>query len=56
VRIVKALMHGETYDIHTDIETVKRIAAQAFLGPSTNAIVEEAKKEIFQYINLIICL
>jgi cyanophycin synthetase len=27
VRIVKALLHGETYDIDTDIETVKRIAA-----------------------------
>jgi cyanophycin synthetase len=44
VRIAKALAEGERYDVDADIEELRAIHAEVNLGPSTMAIVEEARK------------
>lgn len=44
VRIAETLIDGRSYDLETDIFEIKRLWMQERLGPSTNAIVQEARK------------
>ena len=44
VRIAEALVNGEDYNLQHDIDALKTIAESNRLGPSTNAIVQEALK------------
>lgn len=44
VRIAEALIKGADYNIKNDIEALRCMAANNRLGPSTNAIVQEALK------------
>lgn len=44
IRIAEALVKGESYDLQKDIDELKRIYRQNYLGPSTSIIVDEAKK------------
>jgi cyanophycin synthetase len=44
VRIADALVSGRPYDLQEDIEALKKIWSRHRLGPSTNALVEEARK------------
>ncbi|SHE29246.1 cyanophycin synthetase [Flavisolibacter ginsengisoli] len=44
VRIAETLIDGGSYDLETDIFEIKKLWMQERLGPSTNAIVQEAKK------------
>jgi cyanophycin synthetase len=43
VRIAQALVDNVPYDIEKDIDTLKRLKSKYGFGPSTEAIVEEAK-------------
>lgn len=43
VRIVQALVDNVPYDLEKDIQALKRLKAKYGFGPSTEAIVEEAK-------------
>jgi cyanophycin synthetase len=43
-RIVDALAKNEPYDLERDIEELKRLNQRYSLGPSTQSIVDEAKK------------
>jgi cyanophycin synthetase len=43
-RIVNALAKNEAYDITSDIDELKRLCQRYSLGPSTQSIVDEAKK------------
>lgn len=52
VRITEALIKGSNYNIQHDIDTLKTIAAANRLGPSTNAIVQEALKRNIPIIKL----
>jgi cyanophycin synthetase len=43
VRIAQAFIDGQPYDIDRDVEAMRDIATEHFPGPSTNAILEEAR-------------
>jgi cyanophycin synthetase len=43
-RIIDALAKNESYDLKRDIEELKRLHQRYSLGPSTQSIVDEAKK------------
>lgn len=45
VRIVEHIISGEAYDLNKDIETLKRIKARKGFGPSTQSIINEAKRK-----------
>jgi len=49
MRIVEALARGVEYDIKKDIEELKTIKYRDGLGPSTEAIVQEARKRGIPY-------
>jgi len=42
VRIAEFLIKGENYDLESDIKTLKQIAVEEHVGPSTYSIVKEA--------------
>jgi len=44
VRIAKALINDQAYNIQKDIETLKRIKDRNGFGPSTQSIIDEAKQ------------
>jgi cyanophycin synthetase len=44
IRIIEALIKGESYALQADIQTLKEIREQDILGPSTLSIVNEAIK------------
>jgi len=44
VNLVKAIAMGQDYDLKHDVEELKKIKQREGLGPSTRAIVQEAKK------------
>lgn len=44
VRIAEALINGTPCDLRHDIQEIRSLAAENRLGPSTNAIVQEAKR------------
>lgn len=52
VRIAQALVDGEDYDLHEDIQKMREIREDTRLGPSTGCIVEEAAKRGIPYIRL----
>ncbi|MGZ4116097.1 MAG: cyanophycin synthetase family protein, partial [Bacteroidia bacterium] len=52
VRIVENIAEGKTYDISEDIEELKRIYNSECLGPSTQAIADEAKRRNIPYTRL----
>src|SRR6476469_7464231 len=52
VKIVQALVNGETYDIDADIQHMREIREETRLGPSTGCIVDEAAKRGIPFIRL----
>lgn len=52
VRIAEKLISGEHYDLTKDIETLQRIKARKGFGPSTQSIINEAKKRGIPYRSL----
>ena len=52
VRITEALIKGSNYNVQRDIDALQKIAAANRLGPSTNAIVQEAIKRNIPIIKL----
>lgn len=52
VRIAEALIRGESYDLESDIQTLREIREDERLGPSTGSIVEEAIRRKIPYIRL----
>src|SRR5215212_1855276 len=52
VRIAKALINAEQYDINKDVEQIKELWIKEKLGPSTASIVEEAAKRNIPAIRL----
>jgi cyanophycin synthetase len=44
IRVAEALIGNWIYDIHTDIEALRNIWLKNRLGPSTNALVQEARR------------
>ncbi len=52
VRIVEAIIAGETYDVQADIQALKEIREDTRLGPSTYSIVGEAAKRNIPFIRL----
>ena len=52
VRIVEALIKGETYDLADDIQQMRELREDERLGPSTGSIVEEAIKRKIPWIRL----
>ncbi|HRG37359.1 MAG TPA: cyanophycin synthetase [Bacteroidia bacterium] len=44
IRIAEALINGKPYDLKTDLDELCQLKAKYGFGPSTGAIVEEAKK------------
>src|SRR6218665_927295 len=49
VRIAEKLISGEAYDIAADIEALRRIQSRKGFGPSTQSIINEAKKRGIPY-------
>lgn len=45
LRIVQHIISGEAYDLTKDIETLTRIKARKGFGPSTQSIINEAKRK-----------
>jgi len=45
VRIVEHLISGEVYDIHKDLDVLKRIKLRKGFGPSTMSLINEAKRK-----------
>jgi len=43
VRIAQAFIDGRPYDIERDVQAMRDLATEHFPGPSTNAILEEAR-------------
>ena len=52
VRIAKALISGEVYDLADDIQSMREIREDERLGPSTGSIVEEAAARGIPWIRL----
>ena len=52
VKIVQALVNGETYDLDADIQHMREIREETRLGPSTGCIVDEAAKRGIPFIRL----
>ncbi|HEY0042630.1 MAG TPA: cyanophycin synthetase, partial [Flavisolibacter sp.] len=52
VRITEALVKGETISIEDDIREIKRLWHRYKLGPTTQSIVDEAKKRDIPFIRL----
>ncbi len=52
VRIVEAVVKGESYDLEKDIQTMREIRENTRLGPSTGSIVEEAISRDIPWIRL----
>lgn len=52
VRIAEALIEGREYDLAADITAMREMRDKERLGPSTGAIVEEAKARDIPYIRL----
>ena len=52
VKIVQALVNGETYDLDADIQHMREIREDTRLGPSTGCIVDEAAKRGIPFIRL----
>jgi len=53
VKIVQALVNGETYDLDADIQHMREIREETRLGPSTGCIVDEAAKRGIPFIWLL---
>jgi cyanophycin synthetase len=51
-RIVEAIAKGAPYDIDTDINELKELAARYGLGPSTKSIVDEAERRGIPWMRL----
>lgn len=49
IRIAEALINAEPYDLQTDIKELIKLKTTYGLGPSTGAIVEEARKKGIPY-------
>lgn len=49
VRIAEKLISGEAYEVKQDIEALRRIKARKGFGPSTQSIINEAKKRGIPY-------
>ncbi len=52
VRITRKIISGTAYDINEDIEQLKRIKTRKGFGPSTQSIINEAKKRKIPYRSL----
>jgi cyanophycin synthetase len=52
VRIAEALVKGESYNVQQDVNAIRSLAGKHRLGPSTNAIVQEAIKRNIPVIRL----
>ncbi len=52
VRIAEALIAGESYDLESDIQTMRELREENRLGPSTGSIVEEAVSRGIPWIRL----
>ena len=52
VRIAKALVEGEDYDLEEDIQELREIRERERLGPSTGSIIEEAVSRGIPWIRL----
>jgi len=52
VRIAQALVNGDTYDLDSDIQSMREIREDERLGPSTGSIVEEAEARNIPWIRL----
>jgi cyanophycin synthetase len=52
VRIAQAFIDGQPYDIERDVEAMRDIATEHFPGPSTNAILEEARSRSIPVLTL----
>lgn len=49
IRIAEKLISGEAYELDTDLNALKRIKARKGFGPSTQSIINEAKKRNIPY-------
>lgn len=49
IRIAEKLIAGEDYDIAKDVDVLKNLKARYGLGPSTQSIIDEAKKRRIPY-------
>jgi cyanophycin synthetase len=49
LRITEALIEGKEYDIDADVEELKRLKRKYSFGPSTQSIVDEAKRKNIPY-------
>jgi cyanophycin synthetase len=49
IRIAEALAENEEYDLEADIRALKRIRQREAFGPSTQSIIDEAKKRNIPY-------
>lgn len=47
INIINAIIEGRNYSIEQEIDKLRELCARYSLGPSTSAIVNEAKKEVF---------
>jgi cyanophycin synthetase len=52
VRVAQAIIEGHSYDLNSDIGTIRAIAAGNKFGPSTASLVDEAKKRNIPVISL----
>lgn len=52
VRIAEALIEGKDYNLATDLMVMRKMRDNERLGPSTGALVEEARKRDIPYIRL----
>ncbi len=52
VRIAEALIEGREYDLHTDIDAMRKMREQERFGPSTASIVDEAVARDIPFIRL----
>lgn len=52
VKIARAIINGEAYDLLADIQKMKEIREKVRLGPSTGSIVDEAKARDIPWIRL----
>ncbi|MFL5808765.1 MAG: cyanophycin synthetase [Flavisolibacter sp.] len=52
VRIAEALIKADPYDVNKDVQSIHELWIKEKLGPTTGAIVEEAKKRNIPFIRL----
>ncbi len=50
--IVKTLAEGGSYDVQTEVENLARMVEELALGPSTQSLVDEAKRRDIPFIRL----